>query len=274
MMPSGVQHRKQAKCDKCSGMGYAKRAANQAPELMAVKIKSAVEDPVDEEPVYESIEVLEARAAAAAAADAAYAAELAAEAEAAAAAAAEAAAVTAAADEVAVTECPTCKNLDVIKEVRNVCVAVPVGAETGLIFTFEGLGEQVPHGTAGDLIVRLIVDPYVDARITRHGEHIKAKLTASFIETIVGKDYELHLPSGEDMRFNTSIFEEIINPARLYIIKEKGLCAGGGSGTRGDLLVHFDVDYSACKLPVSQRQSHEKDLQELKAIFERICESA
>lgn len=157
--------------------------------------------------------------------------------------------------EAPVTECITCRSMDAIKETRVIKVDVPVGAESGKKWTFHGLGEQIPHGTPGDLIVRLVVEPFTDARITRHGEHLKAKLRIPFINTIVGQDYEFMLPTGETMRFNTSIFEEVLNPGRLYIIKDKGMRLP--DEVRGSLLVHFDIDYASCKIETCSPEAME-----------------
>ena len=244
MMPTGVQHRTQAKCGICDGKGYAKLAVlstltSQVVQATQTVQASVVDDPVNNERVYEPLENLikksENEEDSSSLSDLTITTPVLEDSVSAAAAAV----------------CKTCQSHDVICEIETIQVKVPIGAESGLTFKFPGLGEQIPHGVSGDLIVRLIVDPSNDPRITRHGEHLKAKLSIPFINTIIGSTYDITLPSGEIMHFHTSIFEEVLNPGRVYIIKDKGMLKA--TGEKGSLLVHFDVDYAACKLPLANR---------------------
>ena len=220
MMTTGVQHRQEAKCPRCSGKGYARvfKEEAEAPEAEPTSTSEAAPTSTSEAAPTSTSEALEAEPVS---------------------------------TSEAVPTCSTCRSTYAVKETRMVKLEIPIGAETGKTWTFPGLGEQIPHGTPGDFIVRLVVDPCEDLRITRHGEHLKAKLRIPFVSTIVGKDYEFALPTGELMKFHTSIFEEVLNPGRLYIIKEKGMQLSDGK--RGSLLVHFDIDYASCKIA----RSHE-----------------
>jgi DnaJ-class molecular chaperone len=264
LMPTGVQHRTNSKCGACNGKGFAKHKTTVVSAPVTAVVNNGVADPMCNDKVYVPIEELIKEEVGA---DANEKVEVEVE---------KAVEVDKEKEEEAVdklneksndnkianencneqanTLCKTCKSLEdlpVIIETVIVNVKVPVGADSGMTFTFPGLGEQIPHGIHGDLIVRLIVDPSSDTRITRHGEHLKAKLSIPFINTITGRNYDIVLPSGEIMHFHTSIFEEVLNPGRIYIIKEKGMQKT--SGIRGSLLVHFDVDYAACKLPLVKR---------------------
>ena len=69
--------------------------------------------------------------------------------------------------------CPTCRGEGVAKRQEEIRIAVPAGVSDGEMIRMPGRGEAAPHGSAGDLYIKLHVKP--DPAFRREGDRPKSE---------------------------------------------------------------------------------------------------
>ena len=65
------------------------------------------------------------------------------------------------------------------------------------------------------------------------------------IDTLLGTNIKVHLPSGEDIEIDYTKREDIIRPDTVLYIDNKGVIPGS------DLMVKFDIEYPKTRLILS-----------------------
>jgi molecular chaperone DnaJ len=131
------------------------------------------------------------------------------------------------------TPCPTCHGEGVAKQQEEIHVQVPAGVSDGEMIRMPGRGEVAPHGTAGDLYIKLHVRP--DKIFTRDGNNLLMSLSIRLSDALLGKDItvttldgdeKLHVPAGT-------------THGDALRIKSRGVPTGR---SRGDIIARINVE--------------------------------
>ncbi len=147
-------------------------------------------------------------------------------------------------------KCKKCSGAGVARELKKLTIRIPAGVDDGGVLTVAGYGEMAPHGSAGDLYIRMRVMP--DSRFERHGDDIASRVAISFkiaalggmvkVETVDGA-VELKIPAGTQ-------------PGSLFRLRGKGV-PHARRATRGDHLVEVTIEVPT-KLSKKQKQALEE----------------
>lgn len=148
-------------------------------------------------------------------------------------------------------KCKQCKGHGVINEIASLKIKIPAGIDNGESIRFPGQGEAVSGGQAGDLYVRVRVNP--DKRFNRQRSDIlsKAEINVALaalggkieIETVDGP-VELKIPEG-------------VQSGTVFKLKGRGVPNVHGRG-RGDHLIEVAV-----KTPIGLSRKQKEALKEL-----------
>lgn len=150
--------------------------------------------------------------------------------------------------------CIKCNN-GIISEQQTLNVDIKMNIKTGDTILYKELGEQATKcdDIPGDLIIEINVesDPYFE----RNGDNLVYNSKITLAESIIGK--EIIVPHFDEyFKMNINTFG-IINPKKLYTIKNKGL------GNKGNLDFIFEIIYPDKMLDNSEIDS-------LSVIFKNI----
>ncbi|MDR2884479.1 MAG: molecular chaperone DnaJ [Deferribacteraceae bacterium] len=149
------------------------------------------------------------------------------------------------------TSCPTCGGLGkIIKEKCNECsgagyqkeekllnVKVPAGIEDSMAIRVGGAGNDgMNGGPAGDLIVNISVKPH--KLYTREGNDLIVDLPLTFIDAIMGKDFEIpSLTEGEKIAFSVKAGTQF---GDNIVMRGKGAPDVHGRG-KGNLIIDLNI---------------------------------
>lgn len=140
--------------------------------------------------------------------------------------------------------CRECDGQGVTRRQAQLSVEIPPGIETGRELVVGGAGNAVPAGRAGDLHVRVRVQPH--DLFKRRGQDLVTELTVSFPQAALGDAIEI--PTLDD-RAELRIPAGTQSGTELRL-RSQGLPPFGG-GRRGNLLVRIQV---ATPHSLTQRQ--------------------
>ena len=119
------------------------------------------------------------------------------------------------------------------------------GIEQGHMFRIKNAGEQILNGSSGDLIITINIRN--NKLYTRINENLKVALTIHFVKTITGALYKLILPSNEVLIIDTKMFNEVVNPMKIYCYKNMGMPLYNFETKEiisyGDLYIQFNIIY-------------------------------
>ncbi len=147
--------------------------------------------------------------------------------------------------------CSVCKGAGVHRKEERMEVIIPAGIENGEMIRLTGMGEAVPHGTTGDLYIKVRVEKH--KTIAREGHNLSSTLSIRLSDALLGAEYkietldgltEVSIPSG-------ATFGEILR------VKGKGVPTGKNS--RGDFLVKLEIE-----LPKKLSSKAKKIVEELR----------
>lgn len=149
--------------------------------------------------------------------------------------------------------CPECKGEGVLKKNEEINVKIPSGIEDGQMIRFSGKGEGVPHGSAGDLYVKIHVDKHSIWR--REGANLVTDLNIKLTDALLGAVYKLRTLEGEiDLKIPAGFsFGEILR------VKGKGV--PNDRGGRGDILVYINI-----KMPKKLSKKEEEIVEKLREV--------
>lgn len=147
--------------------------------------------------------------------------------------------------------CGTCKGLGVHRREEKIHVVIPAGIENGEMIRLSGMGEAAPHGTKGDLYIKVRVERH--KTIAREGANLVANLSIRLSDALLGAEYEIETLDGPT---------PISIPAGATfgeVLRVKGKGVPTGKHTRGDFLVKLDIE-----LPKKMSHKAKKLVEELK----------
>jgi molecular chaperone DnaJ len=130
--------------------------------------------------------------------------------------------------------CGHCAGQGVRKVEEEVTITIPPGVQNGEVIRMATRGEAIPHGTAGDLYVKLHVER--DPRFTREGNNLMSTLRVKLSDALLGAPYTVETLDGT-VTINVPAG---VKHGEMLRIKGKGVPQG--RSTRGDLLVRISVE--------------------------------
>ena len=148
-------------------------------------------------------------------------------------------------------KCKVCHGHTVHRKEHSFKVKIPSGIENGEMVRLSNAGEAAPHGTAGDLYIRVHVKPH--PQIRKDGSNLVMKLPVKLSDALLGSEYSVETIDGAvTLKVPSGVrFGEILR------MKEKGVPFDGRR--RGDLLVHIEIE-----MPKKVSKSAAKLIEELK----------
>lgn len=154
--------------------------------------------------------------------------------------------------------CSICQNMTYISVKKCIKLYLHPGIKTDTEVIIKNNGQQLLNGEPGNLKLIIKIDD-TNSIFVKVKEHIRLELYIHFVQTIIGTEYEIILPSLERLKINTfEDFHEILNPLKLYTYKGKGMPIWSNKERKiidfGDLHIHFKVMYSNFKKRVSKSQ--------------------
>lgn len=121
------------------------------------------------------------------------------------------------------------------KREEEIRVVIPAGVEDGEMVRMPGRGEAIGGGASGDLYVKLHIKP--DATFARDGNNLVTALPIKLTDALLGGEYRIHTLDGD---------ETVRVPQGVphgEVIRVRGRGVPHGRGSRGDLLVHVDIQF-------------------------------
>lgn len=164
------------------------------------------------------------------------------------------------------TKCSVCKGKGVQHKKDNITVIVPAGIESGEMLRMTGRGEAVTGGIAGDLYIRIHVQPSAREfshkqgtnsgngivggamNLRKEGNNLAMDYTIKLTDSLLGGEAELQTLDGPI----TIAIPQGITHGEILRVRNKGVPYGPGSNNpntstasstkRGDLMVHIKVN--------------------------------
>src|SRR3989338_2645067 len=130
-------------------------------------------------------------------------------------------------------KCQTCRGEGVYKKQEEIEIAVPAGINGGEMIRLTGMGEAVAGGIAGDLYVKVHVQP--DARFKKDGPNIVTELSVKLSDALLGTSYKIETLEGSEV---LDIPQGVTHGETLTI---KGKGVPSARGKRGDFLVKIRI---------------------------------
>ena len=142
-------------------------------------------------------------------------------------------------------------------EGKKINLTIKPGAYSGLQLRARGKGQKGPGGRAGDLYVRVVVNPH--PIFERRGDDLYMNADIGMFEALLGGRLEVITLSG---KVQLTIKEGTQN-GKMVRLKGKGMPVYGKPGQFGDLFVTLQV-----QLPTHLTPAQKQKLQELKESIE------
>lgn len=147
-------------------------------------------------------------------------------------------------------KCEYCRGVGVVRVEEEIEIRIPAGIENGEMIRMTARGEAIPHGTPGDLYIKIHVKPH--KTIMRDGSTLTTKLHIKLSDALLGQTYTVETLDGA---LEIKIPEGVKN-GELLRIKGKGVPTGS---SRGDFMVKIIID-----LPQKLSKNARKLIEELR----------
>lgn len=130
-------------------------------------------------------------------------------------------------------KCTVCKGHGVVRKQGEILIRVPAGIQNGEMVRLAGAGEAVPHGSNGDLYVRVRIAPH--KVFTREGNDLAMKLPIKLSDALLGAEYPIETLDGSI----TLKIPKGISSGEILRVRGKGVPFG--EKRRGDLLITVTI---------------------------------
>lgn len=136
------------------------------------------------------------------------------------------------------TECAQCHGRGVERREEEISITIPAGIDNGQVIRMSGMGEALAGGAAGDLYIKIHVQPH--PRFRKEGYNLVTDLPIKVTDALIGAEYTL-----ETLEGNTTVKVPALKTAdEILRIKGKGVPMGHSEdGKRGDLLIRVKVEF-------------------------------
>lgn len=130
-------------------------------------------------------------------------------------------------------KCGFCAGSGVAQTEDEIEIQIPSGIENGEMIRMTGRGEATPHGTPGDLYVKIHVKPH--PLIKREGTTLISSLHVKLSDALLGNSYNVQTLDGSiEIKIPAGV-----KHGEMLRIKGKGVPQGR---TRGDFMVKIIID--------------------------------
>mmetsp|Transcript_50673 Transcript_50673/g.107982 ORF Transcript_50673/g.107982 Transcript_50673/m.107982 type:complete len:381 (-) Transcript_50673:381-1523(-) len=134
--------------------------------------------------------------------------------------------------------CKECPNGQTQAEKIELTIDVQKGMYPGEPISFEGVADEKPGMTAGDL--NFVIVQEKDEHYHRDGDHLYVTMEIPLVDALTGFSHEFTHLDGHKFTVNVSGVTECDHVMR---VSGKGMPRRGGRGGFGDLYITFDVDF-------------------------------
>lgn len=128
-------------------------------------------------------------------------------------------------------------------------VAVKPGWKRGTKVTFKDKGDERPGRVAADMV--FIIDEKPHARFKRDGDDLVLHRRVALADALCGLEFQVQTLDGRTLRISTR--DEVISPNSTKVIRGEGMPLSKQPGSRGNLLVKFEVVFPRA-LSASQKE--------------------
>jgi molecular chaperone DnaJ len=130
-------------------------------------------------------------------------------------------------------KCSDCHGQGAVKKESEIKVKIPAGIEDGETMRLSGGGEAVPHGTTGDLYIKIHVKKHAIWR--KEGANLVTELNVKLTDALLGTEYDLVTLDG-----NIKLkIPEGVTHGEILRIKGKGVPVD--KHRRGDILTVINI---------------------------------
>ena len=123
-----------------------------------------------------------------------------------------------------------------MRKQEEIAVAIPAGINDGEMVRMTGKGEAIAHGAAGDLYIKINVQPHPVFR--REGANLTMDLPLKLSDAILGTTYNLKTHDGT---LDVTI-PEGVNHGELLRVRGRGVPQGS---KRGDIIIRVQIKMPA-----------------------------
>jgi DnaJ family protein A protein 2 len=141
-------------------------------------------------------------------------------------------------------KCKVCKGDKVKRGTKTLEVPIEQGAPNELPVSFSGEGNEIPDAMAGDVIVRLIIEPH--KRFERKGADLYVNKKISLYEALTGCAFYIEHLDGKKILI-ASEPGEVIAPGSKKQISKLGMPFYKDNMSHGNLYIIFDVEFPKSK---------------------------
>lgn len=131
--------------------------------------------------------------------------------------------------------CKKCHGRGVERREEEISITIPAGIDNGQVIRMSGMGEAMAGGSAGDLYVKIHVQPH--NRFRKEGFNLVTDLPVKVTDALIGAEYKLETLDG-----TTTVKVPALRTAD-EILRVKGKGVPMGDSRRGDLLIRVKVEF-------------------------------
>lgn len=132
-------------------------------------------------------------------------------------------------------KCGTCKGAGILNRQVEIDVAIPAGIRDGEMIRMTGMGEAMAGGTAGDLYIKINVQPH--AIFHRENSNLVMDAKVKLSDALLGTDFVVPALDGDV----TVAIPEGITHGELLRVRGRGVPSSGGK--RGDIILRVLIDF-------------------------------
>jgi DnaJ family protein A protein 2 len=153
-------------------------------------------------------------------------------------------------------KCKACTGKCVLQENKTLEVAIEPGIPNEHMIQFHGDGDEVPGALAGDLYIKVLIEPH--STFERKGADLYYKKKVTLYEALTGTTFQIDHLDGTKLNI-TSAPGEIITHTTKKQVARKGMPFYKDAMGAGNLYIEFDVEFP--------KKNELKNLEQLKNIL-------
>jgi DnaJ family protein A protein 2 len=153
-------------------------------------------------------------------------------------------------------KCKNCSGKCVLQESKTLEVPVEPGIPNEHLIQFHGDGDEIPGAMAGDLYIKILIEPH--KTFERKGADLYYKKKISLYEALTGTIFQIEHLDGSKLNITSAPGEVIANNTVKQITK-KGMPFHKDAMGSGNLYIEFDIEFP--------KKNELKNLDQLKNIL-------
>jgi molecular chaperone DnaJ len=131
--------------------------------------------------------------------------------------------------------CSQCHGRGIEKREEEISITIPAGIDNGQVIRMSGMGEALAGGAAGDLYIKIHVQPHPQFR--KEGYNLVTDLPIKVTDALLGAEYKLETLDG----VITVKVPSLKTADEILRVKGKGVPMG--ESRRGDLMIRVKVEF-------------------------------